>query len=78
MAGTSKYTGLGIALGAALGALAGVLVGHIAVWLGLGIAIGMVLGATLRRSEAPCAECVAMHRSHQRRDEETKLQPLSK
>ena len=77
MARTSKHTGLGIALGAALGALAGVLVGHIAIWLGLGIAIGMVLGATLRRSEAPCAECAAMHRSHRRREEETSLQQLS-
>jgi uncharacterized membrane protein YoaK (UPF0700 family) len=77
MATKSNHTGLGIAVGAVLGALAGVLVGHIAIWLGIGIAIGMLLGATLRRSQPTCPECAAIHRSHRRREEETKLQQLS-
>jgi uncharacterized membrane protein YoaK (UPF0700 family) len=77
MATKSNHAGLGIAVGAALGAVAGVLVGHIAIWLGVGIAIGMLLGATLRRSEWRCPECAEIHRSHQRREGETKLQELS-
>jgi len=69
MTSKPKYTGLGIALGAALGAVAGVMAGHVAVWLGIGVAIGMALGATVRRREAECPECAAIHRVHQEKAE---------
>jgi hypothetical protein len=67
MANPSRKTGLGIAVGAAFGAVAGVLAGHIAIWLGIGIAIGMAIGATLRRVEAKCPECRAIHQKHEAR-----------
>ena len=65
MASESNHVGLGIAFGGVLGAVAGVVAGHIAIWLGIGVAIGMMLGATLRRTEAKCPECAAVHRHRQ-------------
>jgi hypothetical protein len=77
MASKSNHAGLGIAFGVVLGVVAGVLMGHIAIWLGIGVAIGMVLGATLRRTEAKCPECDAVHRHHRAKTEEASNSELT-
>jgi predicted lysophospholipase L1 biosynthesis ABC-type transport system permease subunit len=61
----STQIGLGIALGAGIGAATGVLAGHIAVWLAMGIAIGVAIGSSLRGTT--CAECSAVHETHEPR-----------
>jgi hypothetical protein len=65
MTSKPKYAGLGIALGAALGTVAGVIAGNMGVWLAIGVAIGLVLGVSSRRKPTACAECEAIHRSHE-------------
>jgi hypothetical protein len=59
-----KYTGLGLALGAALGAVFGIVAGHVGAWLAIGVAIGMLLGFSIRKKEAACPQCAAVHKMH--------------
>jgi lipoprotein signal peptidase len=64
MAKERKYTGLGLVLGAALGAVFGILAGHVGAWLAIGVAIGVLLGVSMRRKEAACPQCAAVHKMH--------------
>jgi uncharacterized membrane protein YoaK (UPF0700 family) len=77
MKSKSKLTGLGIALGAVLGTVLGVMAGHMAIWLGIGVAVGMVIGATVRRKETDCPECAAIHRVHEMKNQDNKLEASS-